>query len=136
MNQKDLQHYKNLLLDKRKEIMDQMEQIKTSDMDTTTKEASGDHSAYSYHMADQGTDNMEREKNFLYAQRDGEILYFIDRALERIEKGSFGKCNECGEYINRPRLEAIPYAQLCINCKSQEEKLPRINILAIGESET
>ena len=84
MNKKDLAHYRKLLMNKRKELLSQMEFIKQNEMDSTTKEASGDHSSYAFHMADQGTDTMEREKNFLYAQRDGRLLYHIDKALERI----------------------------------------------------
>ncbi len=123
MNRKELQHFKSLLLRKRKELMDQMELIKEKEMTSTLKEATGDHSAYAFHMADQGTDSMEREKNFFYAQRDGRLLYHVDMALERIEKGTFGKCDSCGENISFERLEAVPHARMCIHCKSSEEKL-------------
>lgn len=122
MNKKDLAHYRKLLMNKRKELLSQMEFIKQNEMDSTTKEASGDHSSYAFHMADQGTDTMEREKNFLYAQRDGRLLYHIDKALERIENGTFGNCESCKEPIGRDRLEAVTHARLCIKCKSSEEK--------------
>jgi RNA polymerase-binding protein DksA len=125
MNAKDLQIFKKLLLKKRKEMLSQMEFIKESDMETTLKDASGDHSAYAFHMADQGTDTMEREKNFLYVQRDGRLIYHIDEALERIEDGTYGLCHACKNPINRERLEAVPHARLCISCKSNEEKLPK-----------
>jgi DnaK suppressor protein len=85
MNKKEITRYKKLLLKKRKELMSQMEFIKEVEMESTTKEAAGDHSSYAFHMADQGTDTMEKEKNFFYAQRDGRLLYHIDKALERIE---------------------------------------------------
>ncbi len=122
MNKRDTERFKKLLLKKRKELMDQMEFIKEAEMENTVKEASGDHSAYAFHMADQGTDTMEREKNFLYAQRDGRLLYHIDQALERIEEGSYGLCHACEKPIGRDRLNAVPHARLCIQCKSKEER--------------
>lgn len=126
MNKKDKAHFKKLLLKKRKELMTQMEFIKEAEMKTTLKEASGDHSAYAFHMADQGTDTMEREKNLFYAQRDGRLLYHIDQALDRIDEESFGLCHVCKKPIGRERLEAVPHARLCIECKSKEESEKRI----------
>jgi DnaK suppressor protein len=123
MEQNELKFFKKLLLDKRRDLMGQMDFIKETEMDTTTRESSGDHSAYSFHMADQGTDTMEREKSFLYAQRDGRLLYHIDLALERVEKGDFGLCHDCHKPISRERLEAVPHARLCIACKAKEEKI-------------
>lgn len=122
MTKKEKERYRKLLLDKRKELIEEMEGIKKSEMEATMKEATGDHSAYAYHMADQGTDTMEREKNLFYAQRDGRLLYHIDRALERIDDANFGLCHSCKNAINKERLEAVPHARLCIQCKSQEEK--------------
>lgn len=121
MNKTELEKYKKLLLKKRKELVEEMEYIKTSDMDVTTKEATGDHSSYSFHMADQGTDNMEREKSFFYAQRDGRLLYHIDMALERIKEGTYGRCESCDKYIKKSRLEAVPHARFCFECKSKED---------------
>lgn len=122
MEKAKLEKYRKILLQKRKELVEHMDSIKDSDMQHTTKDASGDHSSYSFHMADQGTDNMEREKSFFYAQRDGRLIYHIDKALERIEDGSYGRCHSCNEYISDARLEAVPHARMCIACKSAEEK--------------
>ena len=127
MTKREIERVKKLLLKKRKEMTDQMNFIKEVEMDSTTKEAAGDHSAYAFHMADQGTDTMEREKNFFYAQRDGRLIYHIDMALERIEAGTFGICDACGKAIGKERLEAVPHARMCIACKSSEEKMPKAN---------
>ena len=121
MDKKTLEHFRKLLLEKRKEMIDQIAYIKKNDMSKTTKEASGDHSSYSFHMADQGTDNMEREKSFLYAQRDGRYLYHLDMALDRVEEGTYGKCHDCGKEISHDRLEVVPHARYCIQCKTKEE---------------
>ena len=124
MDEKRTAFFRKLLLEKRKELMQQLTIIKDSEMQTTMKEATGDHSAYSFHMADQGTDTMEREKSFFYAQRDGRLLYHIDMALERVENGTYGLCHACQKPISEERLEAVPHARLCITCKASEEKSP------------
>ena len=81
MNKKELEHYKKIILEKRKEVIKNLEYLRSTVLDSTTREATGDHSAYSYHMADQGTDNMEREKAFLFAARDEKYLKQLDMAL-------------------------------------------------------
>jgi len=85
--------------------------------------ASGDLSAYSFHMADQGTDAMEREKAFLFASKEGRQLYKIDEALRRLytEPETFGRCVMCEESIGTERLEALPWTSQCISCKEREE---------------
>lgn len=121
MNKKDITFFKKLLLKKREEMLKDLGQLKDRDMGSTLKDASGENSAYSFHMADVGTDNMEREKAFFFATREGRFLYHLEQALERIEEGNFGMCHECGNEIARERLEAVPHARLCIACKSKEE---------------
>ena len=75
------------------------------------------------HMADQGTDAMEREKAFLFASQEGRFLWHIDEALRRLYKAPelFGKCHNCGNEIAFERLDALPHARYCIACKQREE---------------
>ncbi len=122
MKKKDLEKYEKLLLAKRAELIAEMGFLKKEALDTTIKDSTGDLSSYSYHMADQGTDAMEREKAFLFASKNGRLLYHIDEALRRIKDKTYGKCQECGQEINTTRLEAVPHARLCISCKAKEEK--------------
>jgi len=121
MTEKQLNHYKEIILAKRAELLKQLEHLKSTGLNTSVKDVSGEHSAYAFHMADQGTDTMEREQQYLFASREGNFLYHLDRALERIEKGEYGICISCGKEINPERLEAVPHARLCIECKSREE---------------
>ena len=121
MNSKELEFFKQLLLDKRKELAEQMDSIRKEEAESSLKEEDGDHSAYSFHLADQGTDSMSQEQNFYHAQRDSRLLYHIDEALNRIEKGVYGHCEICNGPIGQDRLEALPHARLCIGCKSKEE---------------
>jgi RNA polymerase-binding transcription factor DksA len=74
-------------------------------------------------MADQGTDAMEREKEFLFASKEGRYLWHVNEALRRLYKApeGFGVCHECGDEIGFERLDALPHARLCIKCKAKEE---------------
>jgi len=121
MRKKDLQKYEALLLAKRAEILEELGLLKKSGLNSTLKDASGELSSYSTHMADQGTDSFEREKAFQLASKSGRLLYHIDEALRRIKDKTYGKCQECGKEISPARLEAVPHARLCIECKEKEE---------------
>jgi RNA polymerase-binding protein DksA len=112
----ELAHFRELIVEKRKEILEELETLKASMMDVQTGEYVTENSTYSLHM-EQGTDTMEREKTFLFASREGKFLNYLDDALKRIEKGDYGFCLDCGSLIDKERLEAVPHAQLCIKCK-------------------
>lgn len=78
---------------------------------------------YPLHMADEGTDTMEEEKELLLAHQEGEQLLEIDEALRRLyrEPQSFGVCESCGADIGLERLIMVPWASLCITCKREAE---------------
>ena len=94
---------------------------------TTLQGADGDLSSYSFHMADQGTDAMEREKQFLMASKEGRYLWHVNQALRRLYSSpeTFGKCETCGNEVGFERLDALPHARLCIACKEKEEDAKR-----------
>jgi len=120
----DLRNFKRLLIERRTELMKELEEFKNGDGAGTMKEASGENSAYAFHMADLGTDTMAREKAYYFATRENKLLASIEQALERVAGGSFGDCLNCNQPISRERLEAVPHAVLCITCKANEEKGP------------
>jgi RNA polymerase-binding protein DksA len=122
MNKKELEYFSDLLIKKKEEARKNLDYLKKVVLDSTTKEASGDHSSYSFHMADQGTDAMEREKAFLFASRDEKYLKQMDEALSRIKNNTFGVCRVCGKDIGRERLEAVPTTTICFDCKVAESK--------------
>lgn len=122
MKKTELKKFEKLLLEKRAQLIEELGLLKKDAMDTTLKETTGDLSSYSYHMADQGTDAMEREKTFLFASKSGRLLYHIDEALRRIRNNTYGICVECAKPIDMTRLEAVPHARLCIDCKEAEEQ--------------
>jgi DnaK suppressor protein len=121
MTKQQLEHFRKLILERRESLIKELDFLKESGLNTNVKDGSGEHSSYSFHMADQGTDTMDREQQYLFASREGNYLYHLDRALERIERGEYGICIECGKEISTERLEAVPHARLCIQCKSKEE---------------
>lgn len=118
MGHQNLEHFKNILLSRQRELLDKVNNSRYKE--ESMKETSGDHS-YSLHLADQGSDSMEREQTFMFASLDGNFLTELNEAIDRIEEGSYGICTMCGSEINEARLEAIPYARLCLECKAQEE---------------
>lgn len=120
----DLGNFRRLLLERRVELMQELDEFKNGDASHTIKEASGENSSYAFHMADLGTDTNEREKAYYFATREGRLLASIDQALERVESGGYGFCQNCGNPITHERLEAVPHAVLCITCKANEEKSP------------
>lgn len=122
MTQQEIAFYKNLLVSKRREVMDQLGQIEEDTFNATRKDASGELSAYSTHPADQGTETMGQEMAAHFATIDANYVYHLEKAIERIDFGTFGMCRACGHEINRERLEAVPHATLCIDCKSAEER--------------
>ncbi len=125
MTKEQLAYLKKLIMEKRDRMMMELDHMKSSGLNVSMKEVSGDHSSYSFHMADQGTDTMDREQQYFFAARDGNLIYHLNLALERIEKGEYGNCVQCGKEISFERLEAAPHARLCIECKSKEEMSKR-----------
>jgi RNA polymerase-binding protein DksA len=120
-SKKELEIFERRLLEERAKILKQLG-VFGENYTNTLKDSSGDLSSYSFHMADMGTDAMEREKAFLFASQEGRLLYHIDEALRRLYKGdNYGLCQMCGSKIEKKRLEALPHARLCIECKAKEE---------------
>ena len=129
---KELDHFREIILDKRDEILEQLQNLREQILDPTTGEYINENSPYSLHMAEQGTDAMEREKTFLYAQRENKFLGYLEDALKRIDAGTYGICVECIEepqhlcptcpLIPKARLEAVPHSQLCLPMKQKQEK--------------
>jgi RNA polymerase-binding protein DksA len=120
-SKQDLEHFRKIILEKKKEILEELSSLRDSMMDSTTGEYVSENSMYSTHM-EQGTDAMEREKTFLFASREGKFLNYLEDALLRIDKGDYGRCTECDKLIEKERLEAVPHARQCLQCKLRTSK--------------
>jgi DnaK suppressor protein len=118
----DLAHFKALLLEERKRVLAELGYIEDNYIGKTPREATGSGSAYSMHPADMGTDSIEQEKAYLIGAASGAVLEDIDEALSRVDQAGFGICQRCGGAISVERLEAVPYARLCVKCKTKSER--------------
>jgi RNA polymerase-binding transcription factor DksA len=87
------------------------------------QEQAGELSVYRFHMADLATEAQEREKHFLLASKEGERLYRIDAALDRLynHPEAFGRCTNCGREISFERLQVVPETDLCADCQRGAE---------------
>jgi RNA polymerase-binding transcription factor DksA len=131
---KELEQFKKVILEKRNEIIEQLQNLKEQMMDPTTGQYVNENSPYSLHMAEQGTDAMEREKLYLWAQRENKFLGYLEDALQRIENGTFGICIECIDepqylcptcpLIPKERLLAVPHTQHCLQVKQNMKTNP------------
>jgi DnaK suppressor protein len=109
-------HYKEALLRLRRTLTGDLEGLERGARGT---EASGD---ISENPAEQATDNSEQEVSLGRIASQTREVREIDEALERIRDGTFGVCEQCGKAIPAARLEAIPYARLCVACQAKEEQ--------------
>lgn len=119
-----LKGFKEMILKKRKETLEELDTLKESMMDVTTGEYVSESSNYSLHM-EQGTDAMEREKTFLFAARSSKYVNQLDDALGRIEAKTYGVCRVCGLLVPKERLEAVPTAQTCAEYKNTGQPCER-----------
>jgi DnaK suppressor protein len=117
-----LEHIEKRLMDERAKalkalgLFDRIAKLDRETMDS-------DLSVYTDHMADQGTEAMEREKAALFATKEGRYIYRLEGALRRLynDPEAFGLCHTCGIEVGYERLDALPHARYCIECKLKEE---------------
>lgn len=120
MERKELDAMRAKLLEERERIVTDLQSLEEQTA-STPKDASGDLSGYSSHMAD-SSDSMEREKAFLFASVKRRRLDELGLALQHLDAGTFGICESCGNPIPAKRLERMPGATMCVSCKEKQEK--------------
>ncbi len=122
LTKKQLAHLESRLLDERTralKVLGKFDTMAKSDRESVDS----DLSTYTDHMADQGTEAMEREKAALFATKEGRYIYRLEEALRRMysDPEHFGDCHTCGTKVGFARLDALPHARYCIACKVKEE---------------
>ncbi len=118
MNKKDLQRFRRLIeaeIQRVRGSLDVLEEDVRSEGDASTP-------VYSNHMADIGSDVMDRERTLLHASQESQYLADLEAALRRVDDGTYGRCESCGRPIPVRRLEAFPAARLCVPCKEAAER--------------
>jgi DnaK suppressor protein len=123
MNKKELQRFRNLIEEERQRTLQRLGMLE-EEIQGMAASQSGKQS-YSNHMADVGSDVIEQEQAFMHASVGTDYLIALEAALRRIDKGTFGVCEECGEKIPPRRLEAFLAASLCVKCQSRAERMQR-----------
>ncbi len=121
-NKKELLEFKKLVIKIKDKIQEEIGKLSEDTLKKSQKDAAGDISGYTYHMADVATDTYDREFSLGLASNERKLFYELDDALKKIEEGTFGICEGCENLITRTRLRAIPYARLCLKCQEKHEK--------------
>ena len=122
LTKKQLKHIEGRLMEERARALKALGLFdKFAKLDRETMDS--DLSVYTDHMADQGTEAMEREKAALFATKEGRYIYRLEEALRRMysDPKTFGNCHTCGSELGFDRLDALPHARYCIDCKRKEE---------------
>ena len=125
MNKKEAKVFYDLLLKEKAELLKGIEHIANDTLKPSQRDAAGDLSAYSLHMADVASDNYEREFSLSLADAEQKVLNRINAALEKIDGNTFGLCELCEKKITKERLKIVPYAELCVPCQEKQEKKKR-----------
>ncbi len=114
-NDEELEYFRQIILKKRDAAEEELETLQRSLRESM--ENSSDESAYSFHMADAGTDAQEREKTYMLFNRTRKFVKYLDDAIKRIDNKTYGVCKVTGKKISKGRLEAVPHTQLSIEAK-------------------
>jgi RNA polymerase-binding protein DksA len=122
MTKTELESYRESLLALRNRHNGDVSHLTDEALRRNSGGAAGNLSNMPIHMADLGTDNFEQEFTLSLLQNEEQLLTEIAAALERMNQGTFGKCEECQQPIPRARLQAVPYARYCVECARKLEE--------------
>ena len=117
----DTDRFRELLLDERKRVIAAIQNLH-DDHPGTLSDETGEDAVYDNHLADTATETYDRELDYTLEENSQHVLSEIDAALRRIEEGTYGICTNRGEQIPVERLEARPYATLCIDCQREQDR--------------
>jgi RNA polymerase-binding protein DksA len=116
----DTEHFKQRLLEERRRVSEALNYIHEENrgqLEDDREEIPSDN-----HPGDMATSTFDRELDATLEGNEERLLQAIDAALQRIEDGTYGICQNCGQPINAERLEALPWTTRCIDCKRREER--------------
>jgi RNA polymerase-binding transcription factor DksA len=122
MTKTEMEQYRESLLVLRDRHNGDVSHLADEALRRTGSGAAGNLSNMPIHMADLGTDNFEQEFTLSLLQNEEQLLGEIAAALERMNQGTFGQCEECQGEIPKPRLQALPYTRYCVECARKAEE--------------
>src|SRR5579862_8024764 len=120
LSPEELDHARTELRERRRRLWDRIERLSAESAQDNPRDL-GEISSLPTHLADLGTEAFEQERDFGLAERSSVEIRQIDRAIERLDEGTYGICEQCAERISEERLRALPSADLCARCQAEEE---------------
>ena len=118
---KELEEFRTALEREKAELEAQLAELEESSFSTPQSDISGE-VAFDEEYADSGTATFERERDLSLENNIRDLLGKIGKALARLDDGTYGICERCGKPIEKARLKALPYANLCIKDKQAESR--------------
>ncbi|MCK4904978.1 TraR/DksA C4-type zinc finger protein [bacterium] len=122
MKAKDIKTFKEILIKEKERLFNDLDDKEKKQLGKSFKDVSGEVSSHKMHMADLASDSAEENTSLDLLSSEEKHLKQIQNAINRIEKKTYGKCSKCSKDIGMKRLKAVPYAELCLKCKENEEK--------------
>jgi len=116
----DVETFRRRLLEERRRVVDALDYLHLENRGSLEEEV--EEAPLDNHLAETASVTLDREIDYTLEENSAHVLAAIDAALERIEQGTFGICVTCGMPIGAERLEALPYATQCIECKRKDER--------------
>jgi RNA polymerase-binding protein DksA len=121
LNAIETDRFRETLLEERTRVAAAIQNLHDEHPGTLAEDA-GEETAYDNHLADTATETYDRELDYTLEENSEHVLAEIDGALKRIEEGTYGTCTNCDRPIAVERLEALPWATLCIDCQRDRER--------------
>jgi DnaK suppressor protein len=121
LKSEELESFRNALLVLRSRLRGDLDQMTDEALRRDQPDASGNLSNVPLHMADIGTENYDQEFTLGLIENEQGTLELVNEALNRLNHGKYGRCEECNEPISKPRLQALPYTRHCIQCARELE---------------
>jgi RNA polymerase-binding transcription factor len=122
LTKKEIQELRERLLSERKDLQAQFDELEEFAFGSNQSDISGE-MGFDEEYADSGTATFERERDLSLVNNLRDLMERIDKALAKIDEGTYGLCDRCGRPIEKLRLKALPYANLCIKDKQAEERV-------------
>jgi DnaK suppressor protein len=122
LTHRETEELKQRLLEERGDLQSQYDELAESTFATNQSDLTGE-MGFDEEYADAGTATFERERDLSLVNNLRDLMERIDKALVKIEEGTYGLCDRCGKPIEKVRLKALPYANLCLKDKQAEERV-------------
>ena len=119
---KEIGELRERLVEERKDLQAQYDELEESSFSANQSDLTGE-MGFDEEYADAGTATFERERDLSLVNNLRDLIERIDKALVKIEEGTYGLCDRCGKPIEKARLKALPYANLCLKDKQAEERV-------------